>query len=119
MAKWGEISMKGKINKRIKSTGLTMLVFIFFLGTFLFIEVKSSEANSNNKMEEIDHFIQSKMEKNHIPGVSVVITHNKDIIFTKGYGRTADNSPVTADTLFPIASLSKAFTALAVMQLAC
>jgi CubicO group peptidase (beta-lactamase class C family) len=84
----------------------------------LFIEVKSSEANSNNKMEEIDHFIQSKMEKNHIPGVSVVITHNKDIIFTKGYGRTADNSPVTADTLFPIASISKAFTALAVMQLA-
>jgi CubicO group peptidase (beta-lactamase class C family) len=113
----GGNSLNVTINKQIKCMVLTMIAFIFFLGTFLFMEDKSALANSNNKIEEIDHFIQNKLEENHIPGAAVAITHNQKVFFTKGYGMTAKNSPITADTPFAIASLSKAFTALAVMQL--
>ncbi|NMD72081.1 beta-lactamase family protein [Bacillus sp. DNRA2] len=80
-------------------------------------EVKGAERNSNDKIEAIDTFIQNKLDKNHIPGAAVAITYNNEVIFTKGYGKSENGAPITDHTGFPIASLSKAFTALAVMQL--
>ena len=109
--------MKVIIKQQIRKIGLSMFAFIIFMGAILCLEGKQVEGKSNHNIEKIDRFIQRMLDKNQIPGAAVAITHNKEIIFTKGYGKTAENSPVTADTLFPIASLSKAFTALAVMQL--
>jgi CubicO group peptidase (beta-lactamase class C family) len=75
-------------------------------------------AEGRPSLEKIDQFIHNNMKNNNIPGLSVAITHRGNVIFTKGYGQTSDKQAVTADTPFAIASLSKAFTALAVMQLA-
>lgn len=107
--------MKIVIKRQIN---LTIITFLFLFSSFLFIEVKAPQAKSNNSIEEIDHFIKTKLANNHIPGAAVAITHNNKVIFTKGYGKTAENSPITAETPFAIASLSKAFTALSVLQLA-
>nr|WP_275983744.1 serine hydrolase domain-containing protein [Paenibacillus hamazuiensis] len=68
--------------------------------------------------EDIDRFIQAKMEKNSIPGLSVAITRGDRVVLAKGYGKTDGQTPVSADTPFAVASLSKSFTAFAVMQLA-
>ncbi|MFT9849455.1 serine hydrolase domain-containing protein [Aneurinibacillus sp. REN35] len=86
-------------------------------GTLLCFEENKTEAHINNKLHEIDQYVQAKLEKNNIPGASIAITHNDTVIFINGYGRTANHHRITADTPFPIASLSKAFTALSVMQL--
>ena len=85
--------------------------------TMLLAPVGSAFAQTDFPMEQIDHFIRLKMEENHIPGLAVAITRDDKVIFAKGYGKTADQSPISADTPFAIASLSKSFTALAVMQL--
>ena len=58
------------------------------------------------------------METAHIPGLSIAIVKGDQIVYRKGYGQ-ADPSgrPVTPHTPFIIGSISKTFTALAVMQL--
>jgi len=92
------------------------LTLIFCLTT-LFSSVESAYAKADFPKDQIDRFIRLKMEENHIPGLAVAITRDDKVMFSKGYGKTADQSPITADTPFAIASLSKSFTALAVMQL--
>lgn len=62
-----------------------------------------------------------RMGKSHIPGAVISVVKDGKIIFTKGYG-VADVEKKTAvvpdKTLFRIGSITKVFTAIAVMQLA-
>src|SRR5947209_19138354 len=53
-----------------------------------------------------------------VPGLAVVIVSTDRVLWLKGYGKrdVAASLPVTPDTVFPLASCSKAFTtALAAM----
>lgn len=54
-----------------------------------------------------------------IPGIGLGINHNGNRLFDKGFGfRDAQKQlPVTADTVFGIASMTKSFTCVAIMQL--
>ena len=67
---------------------------------------------------KIDTFLASEREASDIPGLAVVIVVGDQIVHTGAIG-VADGSgrPVTADTPFVLASVSKALTATAVMQL--
>jgi CubicO group peptidase (beta-lactamase class C family) len=66
----------------------------------------------------IDGYISAKMGAARIPGVALAIVKGDQIVYLKGYGR-ADPAgrAVTPQTSFIIGSVTKAFTALAVMQL--
>jgi CubicO group peptidase (beta-lactamase class C family) len=68
--------------------------------------------------EAIDEYITARMRSDRIPGVALAIVKDDQIVYLKGYGR-ADQSgrPVTPQTPFLIGSITKPFTALAVMQL--
>ncbi|MGG4143105.1 serine hydrolase domain-containing protein [Paenibacillus algorifonticola] len=59
----------------------------------------------------------NNMKVNHISGASLAITLNENVFYTRGYGVFSDGRTITGSTPFPIASLSKSFTALAVLQL--
>ncbi|MCA2223592.1 serine hydrolase domain-containing protein [Nonomuraea aurantiaca] len=65
----------------------------------------------------IDGFIAQYREATGLPGVAVVVTKGKQVVHAAGYGRTATGEPVTADTPMALASVSKSFTSLAVLQL--
>jgi putative pyoverdin transport system ATP-binding/permease protein len=68
---------------------------------------------------KVDKEVRSLMDEGKIPGLSLVIIHgNQQIIKTYGHADVSTNKPVTPNTLFQIGSCTKAFTALAVMQLA-
>jgi CubicO group peptidase (beta-lactamase class C family) len=67
----------------------------------------------------LDPIFAEQMEKSHIPGAVVSVVKDGKIIFTKGYGVVdiEKKTPVVPDqTIFRIASITKVFTALAVMQ---
>src|SRR5687767_287883 len=66
----------------------------------------------------IDAYIAARMKDLRIPGVAVGIVRNDQIVYLKGFG-IADPSgrPVTPQTSFRLASVSKTITALAIMQL--
>ncbi|MDD9267184.1 serine hydrolase [Paenibacillus sp. GCM10023248] len=85
------------------------------------LAIPSSAVESKSKKEivaEIDEFVRNNMEVNHISGASLSITYGEDDYYTQGYGAYAHGARITSTTPFPIASLSKAMTALAVLQLA-
>ncbi len=66
----------------------------------------------------IDRFVQEQMAAQRVPGLALAIVRGDTVVYTQGYGTAGDGQPVTPETQFFTASLSKAITALAVMQLA-
>lgn len=86
-------------------------------GAFAF--PRSVQAHRNDsEFNAVDDYIAARMETSRIPGLSVAIVKGDQIVYQKGYGQ-ADPSgrPVTPQTPFIIGSISKTFTALAMMQL--
>jgi CubicO group peptidase (beta-lactamase class C family) len=78
----------------------------------------ASTNKTNPDYQAIDEYITARMRSDHIPGVALAIVKGDHIVYLKGYGR-ADQSgrAVTPQTPFLIGSITKTFTALAVMQL--
>ena len=66
----------------------------------------------------IDAYVLSQMQDLHIPGVALGIVHGNQVMHLRGFG-IADPSgrPVTPQTSFAISSVTKSFTAVAIMQL--
>jgi CubicO group peptidase (beta-lactamase class C family) len=63
--------------------------------------------------------LADRMAALHVPGVSVAVIHNGRIDWARSYGVAGPNGkPVTTDTVFQAASISKPVTALATMRLA-
>lgn len=85
------------------------------------VAVPGSGANAGESTSvdtaAIDRFIDPELKKTAIPGAAVAITHGDEVVYVRGFGHDSGGNPVTARTLFRIASLSKSFTSLAVMQL--
>ena len=66
-----------------------------------------------------DSWIRFTMQRKHQPGLAVGIVYDGEPLWAKGFG-CADietQKPVTLDTRFRIASISKTFTAVAILQL--
>jgi CubicO group peptidase (beta-lactamase class C family) len=68
---------------------------------------------------KVDEYVQAEMQKQHIPGVSVAVVKNGEIILAKGYGyaNVELQVPVKPETIFQSGSVGKQFTATAVMLL--
>jgi CubicO group peptidase (beta-lactamase class C family) len=69
--------------------------------------------------DEIDDFIQATMVEKKIPGLQLAVVRNNEIIKTASYGLSSiqHSVPVHNDTIFPIASMTKGFIGVAIMQL--
>lgn len=79
--------------------------------------VASGEADE--RFESFDKLIHDFLEEHRTPGVSVAVTNQGKLEFARGYGYAdiASLSPVTENSLFRIASISKPITAVAILQL--
>ncbi len=67
------------------------------------------------RLAAIEKIVEEQRKEKGIPGLSLVIVKDDQVIYAKGFGlRDVErNLPVTEDTLFAIGSCSKAFTAMA------
>ncbi len=85
---------------------------------FLFFTIGFSQ--TKEQLEILDKYYQKSLAEWNIPGMAIAITTEDSIIFSKGYGyaNIAKKTKVDGNTLFAIASNSKAFTATAIGQLA-
>lgn len=74
-----------------------------------------------NRIEAVsDSLVEILLEDNLMPGMSVALAVDGKIIFTRAYG-LADvevNAPAKPETVFGISSITKQFTAAAIMRLA-
>ena len=75
-------------------------------------------ADDDPDLAAIDRYVRSEMDAQRIPGLALGIVHGDRIVHVQGFGQ-ADRSgrEVTPQTPFLIGSVTKSFTALAIMQL--
>jgi len=68
---------------------------------------------------KIDALVAAAQKDQHAVGVSVAIARGDTIVVAKGYGfaDVAKQVPATADTVYRIGSVTKQFTAVAILQL--
>lgn len=86
---------------------------IFLLAALIFGAAMSARA------DEIDRYVESEMRNLRIPGVSLAVVRDGRVVKAKGYGlaNIETKSPAAPDTVYEIGSLTKQFTAAAVMRL--
>ena len=70
-------------------------------------------------INEIEKQIINFMSVNDVPGISVSLVHNNEIAYQNGFGYrdVLNKKPVTPTTVWPIASITKSFTAVSAFQL--
>jgi CubicO group peptidase (beta-lactamase class C family) len=68
---------------------------------------------------KVDTFVQSELQRQHIPGVELGVYRDGKLTRAQGYGlaNVEWNAAVTPDTIFQSGSVGKQFTATAVMML--
>lgn len=97
---------------------LKLQVFIYSFLCFL-LPASLVLAQDLSLPQGFDNYVHQVLKTFDVPGLSVGIVKDGKIILTKGYGvrRLGEAAPVTEETLFSIASNSKAFTATALALL--
>lgn len=85
--------------------------FIYTLALLLFVQLTFSQPT--NKLDSLDQKIEDLMAQYEAVGLAVAVVKNDSIIYSKGFGYRdlAAQLPANENTVFQIASMSKAFTA--------
>ena len=100
---------------------LTTIVLIIFLShnTASFGQKTENNESKTSFLIKVDSIVTNKMNQYEIPGLSIGLVQNGSIIYSKGYGVKSIKSDklVTENTIFHTASISKLFTAVAIMDL--
>ncbi len=89
------------------------LILMLIIGTLL-----SANSFAQQKNEALNNLFESRYE-NEKSGASVLISEKGKIIYSKQFGLTdvESNTPITEDTKFAIGSITKQFTAAAILIL--
>ena len=95
--------------KNIRSSFLLILQTLFLISTDVKAQPEKAEAG-----------IQSIMQEIPVMGLSVAVVKDNKIIYAQSFGAKSreNNTPLTNDCIFRIASISKSFSATSIMQLA-
>jgi CubicO group peptidase (beta-lactamase class C family) len=78
------------------------------------------ERNVGRYAEKLEPILEKIVREGKIPGLAVGIVEDGELVYARGFGvmKLGDpTTPVTAQTLFHMASITKPFVATAVMQL--
>lgn len=77
------------------------------------------EGHKDSVADRIDEIAESAISEGPIAGLSIAVLRGQDVIVSKGYGYADLEAkvPATADTIYDIASVTKLFTAVAIMKL--
>jgi CubicO group peptidase (beta-lactamase class C family) len=89
-------------------------------GLLLLAVPLGAAADNNKQTTTIDHLVTDALVAWDVPGAAVVIVTRDRVVSLNGYGRRelGHEQPVTADTIFPLASCTKAFTTTVLAMLA-
>ncbi|SHF50131.1 CubicO group peptidase, beta-lactamase class C family [Salegentibacter echinorum] len=91
---------------------------VFVLSLFLFLNQFTVFSQALSP-QQIDSLVQKSMKTFNVPGMAVAVIKDGEIVSKKAYGKRSlkTGKPVTTETLFGVASNTKAFTTAALAQL--
>jgi len=123
--------------KSLIKTALTFSIVFLFIGSviiptiygsnvkgnlfknFGFFELKQASITRGLEEQDINETMKELLDLGHIPGISACIIKNNSVVWSDGFGYRdiRHKLDATDDTVHPIASVTKLFTATAIMQL--
>ena len=83
------------------------------------VQEKPADSIVSSAYSSLDVLFTSFMEQHHVPGCSVAVMNRGELVYCRSFGSAdlAAGKPVTENSLFRIASISKPITAVAILQL--
>ena len=71
------------------------------------------------RADKTDDYVKAEMQRQHLPGLSLVVIKDQKIVKVQGYGlaNVELNVPATPETVYKIGSVSKQFIATGIMML--
>lgn len=76
-----------------------------------------AQSRDSARFATIDAYVTAALRADRVPGAAWAIVHGDSVVHVRGTGSIASGKVITGDTPFIIGSMSKTFTALAIMQL--
>ncbi len=103
-------SVFGKKLARLRSVAITVA---------LIVTTASAYAQGAGAKGQIDEVLRKAVEEKHLPGVVAMVSSGDRVVYQGAFGKSSSskNTPMTADAIFRIASMTKTVTTVAVMQL--
>jgi len=88
--------------------------------SFLLLACGPGRAQDSTIPPAVSEYVKAEMQRQHIPGLSLLVAKNGKIVFAEGFGlaNVELQVPVKPETIFQSGSVGKQFTATAVMMLA-
>lgn len=95
---------------------LFILLGCMICGTSLAQEAKEPVSDA---VRFIDAWLEAQQSYDKLPGISVAIVRDQEIVWSKGYGLSdiKKKTLATPETVYSICSITKLFTSIAIMQL--
>ena len=111
-----------KFQSVVRSAWLSILVLtLLFAGFASATEVQPLKLDKDPGaiISDLETLAPQLLEKGRVPGLQIALIQNGEIVWSKGFGVMSLESrePVTSETIFEAASLTKPFFAYAVMIL--
>jgi CubicO group peptidase (beta-lactamase class C family) len=97
----------------VKSSVLRLRLVVLIVTGVAFAQTSSPTSDA------VAQYVQAEMARQHIPGVSVLVSRSGEIVLAQGFGfsNVELQVPVKPETLFQSGSVGKQFAATAVMML--
>lgn len=103
--------------------GILLIIFGLMISLNCFAQnifyKQQSELSKTEMAENLRTYIAKEVSGNKIVGLSIAVVDTNGILLSEGFGKADKKNKVAANssTLFPIASVTKTFTGIAIMQL--
>src|SRR5580658_2343924 len=94
-------------------------IIFFSLAVFTLLATACNAQNSSAAPDPVGDYVRGEMQKQHIPGLSLLVSKGGQIVRAEGFGlaNVELQVPVRPETVFQSGSVGKQFTATAVMML--
>jgi len=100
---------------------VALCLVVFFLGLAARADGHDRTASSEyrERVNLLETWIEAVLDFDRLPGMSIAVVHDQELVFAKGFGYADVERSVkaTPGTIYSICSISKLYTAIGLMQL--
>lgn len=94
---------------------IKLFLLLALLPALLFSQDK--EKNNDEAYKLIDIWMSTQQAFDNLPGISAAVVKDQEVLWSGAYGKSNETTKTETSTLCSICSISKLFTAVAIMQL--
>lgn len=98
---------------------ITICILVLWGGAWPLAAAEQEKVDYSEAIRMMDVWLEAQRDYDRLPGISVAVVKDQEVIWSKGYGLAdlENKTRTTPETIHSICSISKLFTAIAIMQL--